>query len=189
MNYIDRFSTPARTEPRSPCSWFTPEVWRRMGLIQSSYMATEALRLPYSHSISQYWTHWFPPLHFFLFTLKCSWEETELIIARLRWLFWWFGRTVVEINVNMSLWRLFLSMKIMSGIYLLLFPLCVLRVGSVAYLLFVRRLGGILAVANIRGGGEYGLTWHKGPEGTKLTHCSLLSQLLNVAALCLQLAH
>uniref|UniRef100_A0A3Q1FNM2 Prolyl endopeptidase n=1 Tax=Acanthochromis polyacanthus TaxID=80966 RepID=A0A3Q1FNM2_9TELE len=33
---------------------------------------------------------------------------------------------------------------------------------NVAYLLFVRHLGGILAVANIRGGGEYGLTWHKG---------------------------
>ncbi|XP_035990986.1 prolyl endopeptidase-like [Fundulus heteroclitus] len=32
---------------------------------------------------------------------------------------------------------------------------------NVAYLLFVRHLGGILAVANIRGGGEYGLTWHK----------------------------
>ncbi|KAL7382509.1 hypothetical protein ABVT39_023562 [Epinephelus coioides] len=33
---------------------------------------------------------------------------------------------------------------------------------NVAYLLYVRHLGGILAVANIRGGGEYGLTWHKG---------------------------
>uniref|UniRef100_A0A7N9AQS8 Prolyl endopeptidase n=1 Tax=Mastacembelus armatus TaxID=205130 RepID=A0A7N9AQS8_9TELE len=32
---------------------------------------------------------------------------------------------------------------------------------NVAYLLYVRHLGGILAVANIRGGGEYGLTWHK----------------------------
>ncbi|XP_066573522.1 prolyl endopeptidase [Amia ocellicauda] len=32
---------------------------------------------------------------------------------------------------------------------------------NVAYLLFVRHLGGILAVANIRGGGEYGQTWHK----------------------------
>lgn len=53
---------------------------------------------------------------------------------------------------------------------MLLFPLCVLCVGSVAYLLFVRHLGGILAVANIRGGGEYGLTWHKGREGTKLNH-------------------
>lgn len=39
-----------------------------------------------------------------------------------------------------------------------------LPVNSVAYLLFVRHLGGILAVANIRGGGEYGLTWHKGKD-------------------------
>ncbi|KAG9355584.1 hypothetical protein JZ751_000422 [Albula glossodonta] len=39
---------------------------------------------------------------------------------------------------------------------------------NVAYLLFVRHLGGILAVANIRGGGEYGQTWHKaGSLGNK----------------------
>lgn len=48
--------------------------------------------------------------------------------------------------------------------YMALFPLSVLSVVSVAYLLYVRHLGGILAVANIRGGGEYGLTWHKGTD-------------------------
>lgn len=32
---------------------------------------------------------------------------------------------------------------------------------SVQYLIFVRHLGGILAIANIRGGGEYGETWHE----------------------------
>ncbi|KAK5607444.1 hypothetical protein CRENBAI_021192 [Crenichthys baileyi] len=42
---------------------------------------------------------------------------------------------------------------------------------NVAYLLFVRHLGGILAVANIRGGGEYGLTWHKAGTLGKKQNC------------------
>lgn len=60
-------------------------------------------------------------------------------------------------------------------------------VGSVAYLLFVRHLDGILAVANIRGGGEYGLTWHKGRPGTKVNHASAVVASSH-AAVCLQLA-
>uniref|UniRef100_A0A6Q2WYQ4 Prolyl endopeptidase n=1 Tax=Esox lucius TaxID=8010 RepID=A0A6Q2WYQ4_ESOLU len=42
---------------------------------------------------------------------------------------------------------------------------------NVSYLLFVRHLGGILAVANIRGGGEYGQTWHKGGSLQNKQNC------------------
>lgn len=51
--------------------------------------------------------------------------------------------------------------------YMALIALSVPSVVSVAYLLYVRHLGGILAVANIRGGGEYGLNWHKGTDITQ----------------------
>ncbi|XP_054910944.1 prolyl endopeptidase-like [Poeciliopsis prolifica] len=42
---------------------------------------------------------------------------------------------------------------------------------NVAYLLFVKHLGGVLAVANIRGGGEYGLTWHKAGTLDRKQNC------------------
>lgn len=68
-----------------------------------------------------------------------------------------------------------------------------LCVGSVAYLLFVRHLGGILAVANIRGGGEYGLTWHKGGQGTEAgqpgAHCRHIFSRLTPPCAALQEAH
>uniref|UniRef100_A0A668TMR8 Prolyl endopeptidase n=1 Tax=Oreochromis aureus TaxID=47969 RepID=A0A668TMR8_OREAU len=42
---------------------------------------------------------------------------------------------------------------------------------NVASLLFVKHLGGVLAVANIRGGGEYGLTWHKAGSLANKQNC------------------
>lgn len=45
---------------------------------------------------------------------------------------------------------------------------------SVSRLIFVKHMGGVLAVANIRGGGEYGETWHKG-DGN---HMTLINHLI-----------
>lgn len=51
---------------------------------------------------------------------------------------------------------------------------------SVAYLLYVRHLGGILAVANIRGGGEYGLNWYKGEAIAQKERLCLTLALANI---------
>lgn len=61
---------------------------------------------------------------------------------------------------------------------------------SVSRLIFVRHMGGVLAVANIRGGGEYGETWHKGRQEpdthahTRRLHTLAMAEYLLIQVLC-----